>query len=223
MLRRSKDYGKLEILSSSFVPHRGDRGEWKHSNSIDWDQKTFGDRCAGCHATAVHTRTRAFSALSIDCFSCHGDVDLNHTKDVSRVLLSSKCRDSRQIISICGQCHLRDGKSKSSGLLYPNTFVAGDNLFRDFRVDFSDASISARSTVDQHIYLSARDVAVFDQSAMTCLTCHDVHRQSSEKHQQLESAAICSSCHIPGTDNTKLRDALLPSNRLRAHSRVCDY
>lgn len=233
-LRRSKDYGKLDILSTSFVPKKKNRGDGEKSRvpkigdlkNLDppvWDKKTFGARCAGCHATAVNVQTQAFSAISLDCVTCHGDVELGHTKDVGRVLLSSKSREPRRIVSICGQCHLRGGKSKSSGLPYPNTFIAGDNLFRDFQVDFSDAAIGALPTVDQHIYFSARDVTVFDQSEMTCLTCHDVHGQSTEKHQQLDNRAICKSCHVAGTDNTKLQNALLVSNRLRTHSRVCDY
>lgn len=219
-LKRTKQYGKLDMLTTSFVPNRA---ELTNSDSPAWDNKSFADRCAGCHTTAVHTKTRAFSAVSLDCFSCHGDVDLAHTKDVSRVFLSSKNTKPRHVVSICGQCHLRGGKSKSSGLPYPNTFVAGDNLFRDFQVDFSDAAIKALPVIDRHIYLSGRDVAIFNQSSMTCLTCHEVHGQSTEKHQQLGSSAICISCHVPGTDNTKLRDAVRPSNRLRDRSRVCNY
>ena len=105
-------------------------------------------------------------------------------------------------------------------MAYPNTFVAGDNLFRDFQVDFSDAAIKALSPMDQHIFVSARDVVVFGKTAMTCLTCHDVHGQNSEKHQDLDDTVICSSCHVPATDNTKLRDAV---NQQRVHSRVCEY
>jgi predicted CXXCH cytochrome family protein len=228
-LKRSKDYGKLELLSTTFHPGEATRGrdrktgELKHSESLDWDKTTFGDRCAGCHATAVSVKTRAFSATSLDCFSCHGDVDLKHTKDVNRVLLSSKSRDPRKVVSICGQCHLRGGKSKSTGQPYPNTFVAGDNLFRDFQVDFSGAAIRAQSTIDRHIYLNARDVAILDRTKTTCLTCHDVHGQSSEKHQKLDDSAICASCHVPGSDNSELREAVLRRNRLQSRSRVCDY
>ena len=225
-LRRSKKYGKLDILSSSYVPQREDRNKsrrLKGSDLLGWNAETFGNRCAGCHATAVDTRTRAFSATSLDCFTCHGNVELEHTKDVSRVFLSSKSREHRQITSACGQCHLRRGTSRSSGLPYPNTFVAGDNLFRDFQVDFSDAAIKDLPAIEQHIYLNARDVVVFARSAMTCLACHDVHAQKSEKHKQLEHATICSSCHVPRTDMSELRHLLLPANRLRAHSRVCDY
>lgn len=228
-LKRSKDYGKMELLSTSFHPQEESRGpdrkggELKNSKSPHWDKKIFGDRCAGCHTTAVNTKSRAFSARSLDCFACHGDVDLKHTKDVRRVLLSSKNREPRQIVSICGQCHLRGGKSKSSGLPYPNTFVAGDNLFRDFLVDFSAAAIEAHPAVDRHIFLNARDVAIRGRTGTTCLTCHDVHGQSSEKHQKLDHSAICASCHVPETDHSKLRDGMLRRNRLRSHSRVCDY
>ena len=167
-LRRSKQYGKMEILSSVFIPDKkvADDGEaaigkLKRVDSPHWDTTTFGRRCAGCHTTAVDVQTQAFSAISLDCFTCHGDVPLDHTKDVSLALLSNKNRDPRKTISICGQCHLRGGKSKSSGLPYPNTFVAGDNLFRDFQVSLSDESIEALPAVEQHIFLNARDVAVF--------------------------------------------------------------
>ena len=237
-LRRSKDYGKLEILSTAFAhhsPHQANRrsagktdslapvGELIHRGPHAWDKTTFGDRCAGCHATAVDAQTRAFSALSLDCFTCHGDVPLAHTEDTRLALLSHKSVEPRKTASICGQCHLRGGQSKSSGLPYPQTFVPGDNLFRDFQVDFSDAAIEALPPIDQHIYLSARDCALSDPSAMSCLACHDVHGQSTRKHRQLEHNAICFSCHDPETDGTGLRDAMLPRNRLRTHSRVCDY
>lgn len=238
-LRRSNEYGKLELLSTAAVPPapreerdeskgqavRAQAGELKHAKTPHWDKQTFGERCAGCHTTAVTTQTRAFSATSLDCFTCHGDVSLEHTSDVGRVILSEKNREPRQVVSICGQCHLRGGKSKSSGLPYPNTFVAGDNLFRDYQVDFSDATLQAEElpAIDKHIFLNTRDVALSGRTGTTCVTCHDVHGQSSEKHQQLGDQSICASCHAPGTGNRKLQESVLPRNARRAQSRVCDY
>ncbi len=219
-LKKSKEYGKLDLLSAAFSRREG---QLKNDDSPAWQTSAFADRCAGCHATAVENKSQAFAAISLDCFTCHGDVPLEHTKDVSRVLLSSKTTEARKVISICGQCHLRGGKSKSTRKPYPNTFVAGDNLFRDFEVDFSDAAFAAAPAIDQHIYLNARDVAVLGHSETTCLNCHDVHGQSTAKHQDLNDAAICSTCHVPQTGNAKLRDGISPSQRLRMHSRVCDY
>ena len=34
------------------------------------------------------------------------------------------------------------------------TFVAGDNLFRDFKVDFSDKSIKKLNPIDRHVFES---------------------------------------------------------------------
>ena len=74
--KRTKEYGKLELLSTSCQPEaesrRRDRKprELKTSASVDWDKQTCGDRCAGCHATAVNTKSRAFSARSLDCLAC---------------------------------------------------------------------------------------------------------------------------------------------------------
>ena len=205
-LKRSEQYGKLDL--------------WRDGR---WDEAMFADRCAGCHTTAVDSTTRAFSALSLDCFTCHGDVPLQHTEEIGRVLLSSKNQEPREVMSICGQCHLRGGNSASSRLPYPNQFVAGDNLFRDFRVDFSLDVIDRQPVVDRHIYHNTRDVVVLGHTETTCLTCHDVHDASSEKHQSLENAAICATCHVEGTDNTRLVDGMRKRDRPPAHSQVCDY
>jgi len=148
-------YGKFDLLSSDL----------KH-----WDIEAFAMQCAGCHATAVDPKTHTFSTSSLDCYTCHGVVPENHPNDISLVWFSSKhSRDPRQIISICGQCHLRGGKSKSSGLHYPNTFVAGDDLFGDFRVDFGKADDDSLNAGDRHIYRNARYVIV-SGGTVTCLS-----------------------------------------------------
>src|SRR5262249_25179612 len=117
---KQEGYGKFAILKNGA-----------------WDKNLFADRCAGCHSTAVETASKAFSAFGHDCYVCHGVVDLDHTKDTALMLLSKKRHDSPEVVtSICAQCHLRSGKSKSTGLPYPNQFIPGDNLFQDFQVNF---------------------------------------------------------------------------------------
>ncbi len=224
-LRRSTRYGQLELLSTAFrsSPAEQPAGQLSVTASPDWDAAAFGDRCAGCHATAVDPATRAFSALSLDCFVCHGDVPLAHTNDKRQALLSGLNREPREVIAICGQCHLRGGKSRSSGLPYPNTFVAGDNLFRDFAVDFSDKALAALPPLEQHIFANARDVVQFERTTLTCLSCHEVHAQTSSRHRRLEPAELCWSCHVRESGFRELRRALQPEHRLRPQSRTCDY
>jgi hypothetical protein len=226
LLKRSQAFGKLDLFSAKYLPPSEApkrSGGFANSESPHWDTNTFGERCAGCHSTAVDTPSRAFFATSIDCFACHGSVDLAHTGHPKLVLLSKKNREPREVISICGQCHLRGGKSKSSGLPYPNTFVAGDNLFRDFLVDLSADAISKLSPIDRHIFENSHDVVVFGRTETTCLSCHDVHNQSSERHQELNESRRCTTCHVPGSDHTELTESFLQSRGPSAHSQVCEY
>jgi len=226
-LRRAKAYGKLEMLSAAYLPANDDGSESEkliRDESMHWDADAFADRCAGCHATAVDAESRSFSTLSLDCVTCHGEVELEHTGDANEALLSTKIQDPRKVISICGQCHLRGGRSKSSGLSYPNTFVPGDNLFRDFEIDFSSDAIGNLPLIEQHIYLNARDVVATGIAEISCVTCHEVHQVSSEQHQSLSSnAAICTSCHRPGTDNSELSESFMLESGLRTNNRTCDY
>jgi predicted CXXCH cytochrome family protein len=194
-------YGKFDLLS-----HDGK----------SWDREAFALRCAGCHTTAVDPKTHTFSASSLDCYACHGVVPQNHPNDISLVWFSTKhTREPKQILSICGQCHLRGGKSKSSGLPYPNNFVAGDDLFHDFQVDFAKADDSNLNWGDRHIYRNARDVVV-NGGKDTCITCHNVHGDNARKHRLVLTSEVCLDCHYAEGPKKKTRD----NNR---QSDVCEY
>lgn len=220
-LRKSKDYGKLDLLSVILRPQsKSFHGKLTTTGSPTWDTTSFSDRCAGCHTTAVDTESGSFSATSLDCFTCHGDVDLAHTNDADHIFLSKTNRDPRKVISACGQCHLRGGQSRSTGQPYPNMFVAGGNLFHDFDVNLSDTTIASLPTVEQHIFLNCRDVAAGQDVSVTCLSCHSIHDQSSKKHQQLEPSHHCNSCHDA---NMQLSEALQAANLLEIHSNTCNY
>lgn len=216
-LKRSKQYGRVEMLSATH-----DAAVGKIEGDANWDENKFADRCAGCHATAVDTATRAFSATSIDCVSCHGVVDLAHSKNTTLVLLSDQNRDPKQVVSICAQCHLRGGQSKSSGLPYPNSFVAGDNLFLDFDVDLSDDAIHQLPPADRHIFENVRDVELLRNTQVTCLSCHSVHQQSTAKHQELSHSDRCMSCHGADSEKSTLTEAYKATKRA-PKSNVCEY
>ena len=169
--------------------------KWVNVANATWDRTRFADRCAGCHATGVEAETRAFSAFGHDCYACHGSVNLEHTNDTSLIFLSKKRRsDANAITSTCAQCHLRGGKSKSTGLPYPNNFVAGDNLFQDYVVDFAKADDANLNPGDRHVYRNVRDVAL-NGATVTCLDCHRVHQNSSSKHRLVLTSPACLDCH----------------------------
>jgi predicted CXXCH cytochrome family protein len=215
---RKEGYGKFALLSTQAEVEADKRArKWVDLEKPSWDKDRFAARCAGCHATGVDGSTRAFTAFGIDCYACHGDVDLNHTADTSLIFLSKKRRaDARAITSACAQCHIRTGKSRSTGLPYPNNFVAGDNLFQDFEVDFSRADDESLNAGDRHVLRNVRDVALFGSEFPTCVSCHDVHKQSSLKHRRAPRTAICSDCH-DGEGPIK------GSKPFAVHSSLCEY
>jgi predicted CXXCH cytochrome family protein len=217
-LKPSEAYGKLELLSVAWQPpHAGKEGKLLDTDRPHWDAKRFGDGCAGCHATGVDSAKRTFSSPSLDCYTCHGIVDLKHSKDTSLVLLAKKRKDpARVVISLCAQCHVRTGQSRSTGLPYPNNFVAGDNLFRDFRVDFSEAVLQALNPGDRHVLENVRDVVLLGKEEVTCLSCHEVHSQATKKHHTLAKTDLCLNCH-QATGSMKIRKPY------EVHSKTCGY
>ena len=214
-LRKGEGYGKAELHSHSWNPHSR---KISKAPAAVWDPETFGENCAGCHATGVDSKLQAFSALSIDCYACHGELDPKHTADSALMLLSPKRGDpARVTTSICAQCHLRTGKSRSTGRPYPNNFVPGDNLFRDFEVSFEPKAIAALNPADRHIHENVREVVLGGDESMNCLTCHEVHKSSTSRHERLpRTSAICATCH-------ESKDGKWTTNSYEVHSKVCGY
>jgi len=184
-------------------------------NSKSWNETRFGARCAGCHATAVDPKTKAFAYYGLDCYTCHGVVDLNHTGDTSLILLSKKRRNEDRVInSICASCHLRGGVSRSTGLPYPNVFVPGGDLFADYGADLSQADNAELNPGDRHVWRNVRDV--LNGSGTTCLNCHSVHTGSTERHRRVLGSAICNDCHLEGQPRKEVR-------KYTVRSAACEY
>ena len=114
---KKEGYGKFALLSTQAVlGPDGKVQSWIDRGNPAWDKNHFADRCAGCHSTAVDPKTKSFAAFGLDCYTCHGNVNLEHTNDTSLIWLSKKRRsDAKAVTAICAQCHLR-GDRKSTRL-----------------------------------------------------------------------------------------------------------
>ncbi|HLW52267.1 MAG TPA: hypothetical protein VKW06_05450 [Candidatus Angelobacter sp.] len=160
-------YGKFAILAN---------------DGKTWQPEVFATRCAGCHTTGVDPVAHTFAGYAFDCFACHGDLQTDHTTKPEVAPLGKKRKDPKEIVAICGQCHLRGGHSHSSGLPYPNNFIAGDDLFTDFKVDLSRDHDPSMNPADRHTYTFTRSV-MEKGSTQTCLECHRVHGRPELKHE----------------------------------------
>lgn len=216
-LKRSAAFGQFELLSATAVHGRGRRFVIEPRDPPHWDAEIFSKRCAGCHTTGIDPDTHAFMTASLDCYVCHGDGPLEHANDPKLMPLAEARKDSPEVVtSICAQCHIRSGKSKSSGLPYPNNFVAGDNLFKDFHVDWSLADDPQLNPADRHVLDNVREVVLYGNKEMTCLSCHEVHAGNAVKHRSVPDQAYCQHCHEPGKDK-KLHKIY------EVHSELCGY
>lgn len=217
-LRKSPAYGKVDLLSSVWERGEGEAPPIVHATgSVSWDAKKFGQACAGCHASGVDSLERTFSSVSLDCYTCHGEVDEQHANDTSLILFAKKRKDPARVeISICASCHVRTGKSRSTGLPFANNFVPGDNVFRDLEVDFSKEALAKLDPGDRHVLENVRDVALLGKTDLTCTTCHDVHKSSSKKHRFASNQEACVTCHAPG-------ELMEEPIRYTNHSKVCEY
>ena len=106
--------------------------------------------------------------------------------------------------------------SRSSGLPFANNFVPGDNLFKDFEVNLSDARIVNEGPGDAHVLQNVRDVVLSISKAIQCTSCHSVHGESSKQHTRLAEQPICFACHTRGEPMARVKDEV-------RHSAVCEY
>jgi predicted CXXCH cytochrome family protein len=209
-------YGKQAILSVKLELPKDGKPRWTGLDDAHWQPGKFEAECVGCHATGVDSKTRSYSAIGHDCYTCHGVVDLEHSTDTSKIFLSRKRRsDTLAITSTCAQCHLRGGKARTTGLPYPDNFVPGDNLFKSYEADLSKAGDRALNPGDRHVWESVRDV-VQNGSDTTCISCHSVHGNSTARHRRVLSGAICLECHNAGGPKKNVKPYTV-------HSALCEY
>jgi hypothetical protein len=212
-LKPGQAYGTADMLPAGYDPAT----KQLTPGDLAWDPNAFAASCAGCHATGFDNASRSFMSPALDCVVCHGDLPLEHTTDPARALFSKHGETPpERVISVCGSCHLRTGKSRSTGRPFANNFLPGDNLFRDLDVDLSEPALRELHPIDRHILENVRDVALRGETSLTCLSCHAVHLRSTVRHRKLATAPSCFVCH-KGDD---LRSGVVP---MTASSALCGY
>jgi hypothetical protein len=158
-----------------------------------WQSHVFEKQCAGCHTTAVNPQTGEFSSMGLDCYACHGNVPEDHATRKGAALLSrTRANADQEAIAICGSCHLRGGRSKTSGRPYPHAFVPGDDLFRDFQVDLQLDRKAQLDSSDSHVYLKTRAL-VQGGSDKSCVDCHRIH--GPPEPQRRDARQFSDVCH----------------------------
>jgi hypothetical protein len=161
-------------------------------------------RCLECHATNFDPappppnryRKTGF-IVGITCEKCHGPgrehVEREGSKrsvsSDSAILNPAKFSRDRQM-DLCAWCHAGHGVA----LVPPFSYVPGEPLEKYLELPSSDPSTEFDVHGSQVELLEKS--RCFQSSAMTCLTCHDVH---TVQHDPLAFSQRCLLCHKPGS------------------------
>ena len=61
-------------------------------------------------------------------------------------------------------------------------------------MDWARADDASLNPGDRHVWINVRGVAV-NGGDTTCLSCHRLHANSTDKHRRVLSGPICPECH----------------------------
>lgn len=164
-------------------------------------------RCLECHSTYVENKTasnkresfdRNRIILGVECEKCHGPAAAHvnfQTKNPqateAKFIVNPGKLPRERVMDLCSLCHGgRLSKTKPSF-----QFQAGDTLSNYFslpQVPMNESAIDVHGNQSGLLAMSK----CYQLSAMTCLSCHDVHK--NESNQVAVFSQRCVSCHTDG-------------------------
>lgn len=200
-----------------------------YSRKADFN-RSITARCLECHSTYFQETTNKESkadefsrtnyVLGVECERCHGPA-LEHVAfhgknpaDTTGHAIFNPAKATRlQSLDLCRFCH-GGGLEKSRPSF---SFQPGDKLFDFFQPD--TANPAARIDVHGNQYGMLAASKCFRNSEMTCITCHDGHK--NESTQAAQFYVKCESCHGAVSHNTCKLAATVPQNVLRTNCINC--
>ena len=179
-------------------------------------------RCLECHATyfeamppPINKYATAGFTLGIECEKCHGPgrehIERERSKPPalagSAILNPARFSRDRQM-DLCAWCHAGHGQPLRPSFSY----VPGEPLTES--IDFPPPDPSAPLDVHGNQVELLKQSRCFRSSAMTCITCHDVH---TAQHNLADFSQKCLSCHKPDSATFARADHPLTKNCIDCH------
>ena len=186
------------------------KGSWIETPGTEADAHPLGDEdpvretaiCLGCHATAVVWHdgrpAAAESEWGVRCERCHGPGAAHAAGRASGVgggIFNPGVLSPREQVGFCAQCHRNP-------------------------TDFEPLQVLARDRgLARHAGASLMMSACFRESpaeaAVTCLDCHDPHRNDTDV--RAASRATCLRCHRAPAENHRYERVTAASDCVRCH------
>jgi hypothetical protein len=179
-------------------------------------------RCLECHATYFESMApppnrynRTGFVVGITCEKCHGWGREHVQRESSKlpgaadagILNPARFSRDRQI-DLCAWCHAGRGLQLAATFSY----VPGEPL--DSYLGLPQFDPAAAIDVHGNQVGLLQKSRCFQSSAMTCLTCHDVH---ASQHDPQAFSQRCLGCHKPGTGMFPKLGHQVASNCISCH------
>ncbi len=210
-------YGANPISDEVYLSWRPDESMWELPvawvyakdcwGASGFDRDATGDRareltlrCFECHNTwfqhipgTTNVYRRKDMLLGVTCERCHGPGQSHvefHQKNpeakVSQGIVYPGGLPRERLIEVCTQCHSNAIRHRGPALSYR----PGDELEKHYR--FAEPPYSEDDHVANQIK-SLRQSKCFQNSEMTCITCHDPHKTAEPVGERFHDS--CLQCH----------------------------
>jgi hypothetical protein len=180
-------------------------------------------RCLECHANyfeaappPINRYSTAGFTLGIECEKCHGPgrehIERERSKSAppasaSAILNPARFSRDRQM-DLCAWCHAGHGRPLRPSFSY----LPGEPLAES--IDLPPPDPGAPLDVHGNQVELLKQSRCFRSSAMTCITCHDVH---TAQHNLVDFSQKCLSCHKPDSATFARADHPLTKNCIDCH------
>ena len=181
-----------------------------YSRKVEFNRSVT-SRCLECHSTYFQETTNKNSkadefsktnfVVGVECEKCHGS-GIEHVafhektpnEKIGHAILNTTKFSRIQSLDLCRLCH-GGALSKSKPSF---NFQAGNKLFDFFQRDSSKPISEIDVHGNQYGMLAVSKC--FKNSEMTCLSCHDAHK--NESTQAAQFYIKCETCHKSSSHNT---------------------
>ncbi|GAB3424229.1 multiheme c-type cytochrome [Niabella aquatica] len=195
------------ILVQLPLTYFNSRDKWY--NSPGYPNKIFlnrviTSRCLECHTsyaeiTAQEGMVEKFNpntiVYGIDCEKCHGPgadhiawANSNNKETSDRHIMNLRSFSRQQSIDMCALCH----SGVMSSLKPAFSFKPGDKLSEFYAYNLVATSVESLDVHGNQYGLLSMSKC-FEKSELTCLSCHDPHKNESQKRRTFSQR--CMSCH----------------------------
>ena len=165
-------------------------------------------RCLECHSTFAETipgtqrQPEEFNMnhfiYGVDCEKCHGPGAMhvafqtqNPKEAKAKYILNPAHFSRQQSLDLCGLCH--GGRLKKTKPSF--SFVSGDSLSAYFAIDSSRPGPQNIDVHGNQLALLRSSKCFIMSSTLTCVTCHNSHKNERGKIALFSSR--CITCHNP--------------------------